>query len=261
MTSNNPQSLPTTLQTFLKTIQTDLPNIIPENLVGIYIYGSISYGDFAEGRSDVDVAAVVKRRLNKDERQKLNDWYKSEPMTSSPWLKKLEMDYIVFEDISINIKNRMEASRFAGGKLKETAIFDGAILDWENIRSCGIVLYGEDPKSFIPETDEKLLFEALADKFQALKENIFDWVKIDLWNQVYVVVQLCRVIYALKNHGQPVSKKAAAEWCEKNLPDQFRSMVSVVLNKMDNFTGPLENVISDNLEDLVKYVQRLFKKI
>jgi len=252
------QKLPESLKDFCEIFQAELPRIIPDNLIGIYIYGSISYGAFEENRSDVDVAAIIKRPFSPDEFKKLSDWYKTDSLAVSPWLKKLEMDFINVDDV-LTPKNEIFTSRFASGELKEKVKFAGALMNLENLKSCGITLFGEAPEIFIPEINAELLSDALADKFKCLKENIFAWEKIDLWNQVYVVVQLCRVVYVLENNGKPVSKKSAAEWCEKNLPDQFRPMISVVLNKIDDFTGMRENIISENLPSLVEYVEELLQ--
>src|SRR4030095_2594148 len=42
-------------------------NILGENVVGLYLSGSLSYGDFVPERSDIDLQAVVRRPLNESE--------------------------------------------------------------------------------------------------------------------------------------------------------------------------------------------------
>jgi predicted nucleotidyltransferase len=39
-------------------------NILGEKVVGLYLSGSLSYGDFVPERSDIDLQAVVRRPLN-----------------------------------------------------------------------------------------------------------------------------------------------------------------------------------------------------
>ena len=34
-------------------------NVFGSNLIGVYLTGSLSYGDFKEGRSDIDLAVVI----------------------------------------------------------------------------------------------------------------------------------------------------------------------------------------------------------
>lgn len=36
-------------------------NIFSDDLVGIYLTGSLSYGDFDEGRSDTDLAVILEK--------------------------------------------------------------------------------------------------------------------------------------------------------------------------------------------------------
>jgi hypothetical protein len=252
------EKLPKSLKEFFKIIKEELPEILPDILVGIYIYGSISYDAFDSKRSDVDVATVIKRKLNEEEIKKLVNWYQIEHMKSSEWINRLEMDFITLEDITSNMHNDTETTRFAGGNLKRKVNMDGAIMDWENIRSCGIVLYGVSPDSFIPEINKDLLFEALVDKFENLKQNIPTWVIVDLWNQVFIVVQLCRVIYALENNGKPVSKKQAAQWCKENSPFQFKEMISFVLQNLNAGGEPTVEIVSTNLPAFVEYIDKLF---
>ncbi|UFX83072.1 aminoglycoside adenylyltransferase domain-containing protein [Candidatus Absconditicoccus praedator] len=254
------EKLPESLKGFFKTIKKELPEILPDILVGIYVYGSISYNAFDPKRSDVDVAAIIKRKLNEEEIQKLTNWYQTKQMKSNKWISRLEMDFITLENITTNISNDTETTRFAGNKLKEKANMDGAIMDWENIRSCGIVLYGKTPDSFIPEINEDSLFEALIDKFENLKQNIPKWQNNDLWSQVFIVTQLCRVIYALENNGKPISKKQATQWCKENSPFQFKDMISFVLQNINAGGEPTVKIVSENLPAFVAYIDKLFSE-
>jgi predicted nucleotidyltransferase len=250
--------LPASLQRLLGTIQKELPGMMPDILVGIYIYGSISYGAFDAKRSDVDVVVVLKRKMVKEEMKKLARWLQSGRMASDEWIGRLEMDFVVLEDIASNVRNDTETTRFSGKRLKEKANMHGAAMDWENLRSCGIALYGKSPDSFVPGISRVLLFEALAEKFRSLKQDIPVWVKIDLWNQVFIVVQLCRVVYALENDGRPVSKEQATRWCKGSLPLRFREMISFALENMDAGTEPTAEILSRDLPAFLEYIDWLF---
>ena len=69
---------------------------------------------------------------------------------------------------------------------------------------------GEDPKNVIPPISDKLIRNAFRDKLSELKLTSEERSKSDLWNQMFLVIQLCRVIYSLRNNFAPISKRNAA---------------------------------------------------
>ncbi|MFA4819119.1 MAG: aminoglycoside adenylyltransferase domain-containing protein [Patescibacteria group bacterium] len=255
---NSHMVVPEDLNDFLETIKTELPGLLGNVLFGIYVYGSLSYSDFEEHRSDVDVMAVIKRELNEKELAKLETWYDSSPMRQSRWISRLEMDYTVIGKLISSTKHGAKTTHFAGGKLNKKADSDGSNpIVWINIKECGITLFGPSPKEFVPEISTALLLSALRSEFEDIEIHAPVWMKKDLWNQVYIVITLCRIAYTLKKN-KLVSKKEAGKWCLENLPKRFRPMVAIVLQKVDNFMGPLEPAITNGLPVFIAYVDKLF---
>lgn len=57
-------NIPGDLSDLLQAMARDFPAILRENLVGIYLRGSLTYDAFDEGCSDVDCVAVTPRDLD-----------------------------------------------------------------------------------------------------------------------------------------------------------------------------------------------------
>jgi len=254
-----PQTTPTDLKKFLGAIKADLPVLLKEKLQGIYIYGSLSYGNFGENRSDVDVAVVIKEKLNKAAITKIDNWFKQKKLKANRWHKRAEIDFIQLGDLKELKSNTIKTVRLAGGKLRKTAKMEGIGLDLVNLREQGIVIFGHSPKKIFPKIPRVFLKKALKEKYLHLKRNAPKWEKIDLWNQQFLVSQFCRVLYAVKNNYQAVSKKSATQWAIKNTPKKFVPMVRVTLKKIDNFYGPRKEIISDSLPSFINYVGSKFK--
>jgi len=253
--------VPKDLRRLFDVIQTELPILLDDVLFGIYIYGSLSYGNFEEHGSDVDVMVITERKLTKSEVKKLERWHRSDSMKNNRWAKRLEMDYILKEDAISETKNTIESVRFAGGNIRKESQVEGVSIDLKNIRDCGISLFGQSPSEFIPEISEEMLFRAQVDKFNKLKNKAEEWIKIDLWNQMFVVVQMCRTFYALQHGSAPISKKDAALWCSDNLPEEFRPMVKIALSKIDDRDGPLEKTITNNLPAFTNCIDSLIESL
>ena len=247
--------LPGDLKKFLRIIKTELPKTLGRVVFGIYIYGSISYGDFVESRSDVDLFVVLKRKLNEKEFIKLKKFFARDDLKNGRWFKRLETDFAVLSELKFGAI--IKTIHFSGGKLKKRAD-SGAYnpITWINLRDCGITLFGPQPKVFAPKVYDEILFEALRGEFEFLKKHSVKWKKIDLWNQVYIVATLCRIIFTFQKR-KITSKKSALQWCGKNLPVSFRPTATLALKYLDNFSGPWNKKLDYGIDKLMKYCNRL----
>src|SRR5260370_31324975 len=88
--------------------------------------------------------------------------------------------------------------------------------DWYLVREKGIALFGPSPKTIIEPISK--------DEFiQTIKGHANAW---GLWihdmhgrrSQAYAILTMCRALYKCKN-GEQVSKKQAALWARRELPD------------------------------------------
>lgn len=247
--------LPSDLKIFLSIIKNDLPKTLSRAVLGIYIYGSISYGNFAKNRSDVDVLVVLKRKLNNKEFTKLKKFFARLDLKNNHWFKRLEMDFAVLSEL--DFKAVIKTVHFSGGKLKKRAD-SGAHnpITWINLRDCGVVLFGPRPKAFAPKVSDKILFEALRGEFKYLQKHSVEWKKIDLWNQVYIIATLCRIVFTFQKK-KIVSKKFALEWCGKNLPTVYRQTARLALKHLDDFEHPLDKRLNARITKLMKRVDGL----
>ena len=52
------------IQSEVNTLQTELQRLLDQNLLGIYLHGSLALGGFQPGRSDIDVIVVTAQRID-----------------------------------------------------------------------------------------------------------------------------------------------------------------------------------------------------
>ena len=246
--------IPRDLKIFLLEIKKRLLMQMKDNIRGIYVYGSLSYGDFEESRSDVDVIVFLDARLDEKGFGILKGLYEKPQIRNSKWISKLEMDYVSIEDMK-PLKNIIGTACFRGGSMVHSRI-EGLSMELSNILECGISLYGPEPSAFIPEISETLLDEALLNKFIHIKENEPKWSKIDFWNQVFIIVQLCRIIYSVKNKTYVVSKKKATQWCSDNI-SQFSSIIDTALKGLDNWERPIDEEIRNELPRFLRFTEKI----
>src|SRR5205809_2048336 len=52
------------IQSEVKTLRTELQRLLGQNLLGIYLHGSLALGGFQPSRSDIDVIVVTVQRID-----------------------------------------------------------------------------------------------------------------------------------------------------------------------------------------------------
>ena len=91
---NLPKNIPKDLSELLQVMATDFPAILSGNLVGIYLWGSLTYEAFDESCSDVDCIGVTRRDLDDREFSELDEWFKNKG-ENNRWVRRIDMRFVI----------------------------------------------------------------------------------------------------------------------------------------------------------------------
>src|SRR5215468_10360750 len=72
-------------------------NILGEKVVGLYLSGSLAYGDFVLERSDIDLQAVVRNPLTQDELRLIEQLHRQIEGRCPQWARRIECSYVPLE--------------------------------------------------------------------------------------------------------------------------------------------------------------------
>ena len=89
-----PKNIPQDLSDLFQQMTTDFSAILRGNLVGIYLWGSLTYEAFDETCSDVDCIVVTSRDLDDREFSELDNWFKNAG-EHNRWVKRIEMRFVI----------------------------------------------------------------------------------------------------------------------------------------------------------------------
>jgi hypothetical protein len=206
--------------------------ILEPEIVGMYLYGSLSSGDFDPASSDIDFVVITETVLRPEMIAALEKMHKEIWASGLKWASKLEGSYV-----PKSLIRRHNPSGPACPTVNEGAFFvDRRGSDWiiqrHIIRECGVILCGPDPKTLIDPVSKDEIRRAVRG---ILKEWWFPMLENPAWlskhgseYHAYAVISLCRALHALR-HGIIVSKPVAAKWAQKEFGNQWSALIEKAL--------------------------------
>jgi hypothetical protein len=215
--------IPVQVAALLEELTTRLPVILGRNLVGVYLYGSLTQAAFNPKRSDIDLIVVTRRDLSDAQFKRLDAWL-ARNAKSNLWAMRLQMLFLIRDEV---LTMNSKACLYQFGELNRSGS-DGNPVIWMNVLQSGVILYGPRPQSFVPEITSEILFQALEREVGYLREEMIEkpesaWRDVPMY-RVYAVLTLCRILYSFE-YGTIVSKRRAARWALKHLPEKWREII------------------------------------
>jgi hypothetical protein len=228
-------SIPEDLSALLQAMATDFPSILRGNLVGIYLWGSLTYDAFDEACSDIDCVGVTRRDLDDREFSESDEWFKNKE-EQNRWVKRIDMR-LVIEYEFLDKTSRCCSFHHRTGKLARHGS-DGNPIIWMNIAQCGITLWGKDAKLIAPHVSDQCLKDALLLELNYLKEdlnlNAGDRSRQAFLHNAYAVLTACRILYSAQ-HQALASKHQAYGWAIETVPAIWRPVIHAAKdNRLEN---------------------------
>ncbi len=201
------------LGSLLQEIQT----ILGEKLIGLYLYGSLVWGDFDHEISDIDLLAAISDELDSDQLAKLNSMHDSFALQNPQWDNRIEVQYFSLNGLKTFKTQRTKMAVISPGEpFHEVEAGKDWLTNWYFVQEYGLTLFGPAPESLIEPISHDEFIQVV--KGQALSWRTYiENTRNSRAYQGYAVLTLCRALYTIQHRTQ-VSKKQAAVWAQKQLP-------------------------------------------
>jgi predicted nucleotidyltransferase len=204
--------------------------ILGDRFVGMYLYGSLSSGDFNPETSDIDFLVVTTELLPDDIIAELEAMHKETWATSSKRAGELEGSYVPKELIRRHDPNGLPCPTVNEGEFYVDRRGSDWIIQRHVIREMGVIVEGPDPKTLIdPVTPDDIRGAVLG----VLSEWWFPMLDDPSWLQshgnkyhAFAVITMCRALHALE-HGTVVSKPKAVQWAREDLGDPWIELIDI----------------------------------
>lgn len=243
--------IPAQVSSLLRQLTVQLPILLGRNLVGIYLYGSLTQRAFNPKHSDVDCLVVTHRDLSKAQFGKLDAWL-AQTAVSNPWATRLQMSFLLRDKVLI-MDSR--ACLYQFGRL-ERCRSDGNPIIWINVLKSGKVLLGPQAETFVPEITAEILFRSLVREVGYLREEFMEKVQSE-WRDVpvyriYAVLTLCRILYSFRK-GTIVSKPRAARWALRHLPKEWHEIIHKALRP--DGVGRRRSILLSRIKRFIRFAE------
>jgi hypothetical protein len=191
-------------------------SVLGTHFTGLYLHGSLAYGDFAPQRSDIDFLVVTEDELPPDILAGLRMMHARITASGMKWAGALEGSYIPRQALW-----RYDPAHCHHPALRVNGSFDidGHGSEWiiqrYIIREKGITLTGPSPDMMIdPVTPAQLRQAATGILFEWWEPQLTDHSRLQSDEyQAYAVLTMCRALYTFE-FATVGSKPVAARWAQ-----------------------------------------------
>lgn len=242
----------------LNLLLSEAQDVLGGQFVGMYLYGSLSSGDFNLLSSDIDFLIVTADMLDEKTIEDLEDMHKRIWDTGLKWALKLEGSYLPQGHLP-----RFEKTEIAYPTVNEGKFYLGKHdIDWiiqrHIIREQGLTLAGPNSKTLIDPVSPESIRDAVKGFlngwwFPMLEE--LAWLKKrGSEYHAYAILTMCRTLHALE-HGTIVSKPEAAKWAQQEFDSRWNQAIEQAI-AMQNGQGEFE--LFDEAVAYIRFVKERF---
>lgn len=218
-------------QNILDQIVDKSKKIFGEELVGVYLHGSLAMGCFNPDRSDIDVLIVIQKNITDKQKMtfmedivELNKLAPSKGIELSIVRKEYCQVFLYPTPFELHFSN-MHLQWFKDNPIDYINKMQGTDKDlaahFTIIKKYGIILYGEAIEDVFADVPRENYIDSIWYDIEGAKEEIIE-------NPVYIILNLCRVVAYLKDN-LITSKKSGGEWALHNLASEYQNIISSAL--------------------------------
>ncbi len=236
----------------------NVQEVLGSQFIGMYLYGSLSSGDFNPESSDIDFLVVTEDYLPETIISQLENMHKETWATSVQRAGKLEGAYIPKELIRKHSLNGLPCPTINEGKFYLDTPGSDWIIQRHVVREYGVVIAGPDPKTLIDFVSAEDIHNSI---MGVLREWWYPMLENPAWLQdhddgyrSFAVITMCRVLHGLE-YGTITSKPKATQWARANVNPQWHLLIDKAVEVSNHKEVPI------NLDETLGFIRYTKERI
>lgn len=233
--------------------------ILGDNLVGVYLHGSLAFGCFAWEQSDIDFIAVVQEPMSLEEKRAILKLLLELTPICPP--KGIEMSVVLLKDCRDFHHPAPFELHFSNAWLRAVREdLDGYLASphggdpdlaahFTVIRAVGKTLWGLPIAQVFAPVLRADYIDSICGDVKSAPEDILE-------NPVYMTLNLCRVLGYLQQ-GLVLSKRQGGEWGMQNLPVRYKNLLEQALSVYGGGNEPVwaRDALEDFAREMLKQIR------
>lgn len=197
--------------------------LMSQNLVGLYVFGSVASEGYDPGVSDVDLLVVTAQPLVAAEYARLRRMHVELAAGRKQWKDRVEVAYLSREALR-TVKQRTSEIGIIGPGKPFQVVKAGRdwLMEWYDVREHAIVVAGPDPRTLIDPITRAELNACIRDYVLLFPGRVRDHPHRG--SDAYAVLTMCRALHT-NLMGETTTKRAAAEWAAWEYP-QWHDLIT-----------------------------------
>jgi hypothetical protein len=223
----------------LRDLTASVQDALGDQLVGLYVFGSLVTGDFDPTLSDIDLLAVLASDLTEPLFGRLDRVHNDVRDRHPEWTDRIEVIYFTATALaSFRGTQHPIAAISPGEPFNLKVAHEDWNSNWYVVRNHGVALVGPDPRTLIGPID-------VAEVTAQQRKMSGDWAaSVGPDSQpgflAYRILTACRALYTAENQAM-ASKRGAGEWARQEMPE-WADLIDLALRVRagDGLTGHLD---------------------
>jgi predicted nucleotidyltransferase len=226
------------------------------NIIGIYLFGSLAYGGFDKRRSDIDIVIITETLIAGSELDIIKNIHNEMENINQVWSKRFEASYTPIE--MLKEKNPPKTPRPYYGEIfyNEATYGNEWLINNYLLYHYGITIHGPEFKTLINEPiDIKDIQDAcIKDFYKEWMPKIDDneWLSNSHY-QSYIVLNLCRILYTVYN-SVVANKQKSCDWVKENY-NEWNNLINE--SEEWDYTKAMDK--ANEVKRFIKFAQKIIE--
>jgi predicted nucleotidyltransferase len=214
------------INSLLESLLSRMRHILQERLVGLYLHGSLTAGDFDPESSDIDLLAATSTDITDTEFDALRSMHLDFAHDNPGWEDRIDVAYLSVTALrTFRSKRSPIAIISAGEPFHMTEAGREWLMNWYAVREQSVALFGPPAEALIAPITREEFAACIRDYVVEVGDRTTELS--DRKHQAYAILTMCRALH-LHRTGERASKKQAALWAQEELP-QWSGLIQSAL--------------------------------
>jgi len=223
-----PKKAPRPIREFLRKTLSKVHSILQDDLVGIYLYGSLAMECFNPKSSDIDLILVVKKKPSKTQRKRIIEYLKRVCSKSRP----LELS-IIRENIVQNPQYPIMVDLHFEywGEVFENEKDNEILSNLYTTKERGFCIWGKPISGVFSKIPQHYHLRSVVEDLKCTRKYLHENAdRVGYDPTVYWVLGSCRIL-AFIREAKVLSKLEGGHWGLANLPKGYHDLIEHAVSR------------------------------